>query len=192
MNKFLILAGLAVGLAVPALAQYTVPTYTTLSASGTTTSVVYFATSPAQQVRIVQAFVTSDLATANLSFRTGGTPLTITKTNAAGTTIDVASTNGFAAGDWVLLEKKTGVITNAVIASFTGATNIVFTYNVPATAIDDQIYKLGTAVNLLVGATTNKTFSGVAIFVGNNGRPVQVYLNGTSACSLDAITARYE
>jgi hypothetical protein len=118
--------------------------------------------------------------------------LSITKSNALGTTIDVAYTNGFAVGDIVLLEKQTGVITNAQIASFTGATNIVFTYNIPQTLAGDQIYKLGAATTLWVGVQTNRNFQGEAIFVGNRGRPVQVLVNGTSACSLDSITARYE
>ena len=192
MKKILLTAALAVGLAIPALAQYTVPTFTTLSASGTTTSTVQFASSPFHQVRVVQASVSSDLAGANLTFRTGVTPLTVTKTNAAGTTIDVAYTNGFTVGDFVMVETAAGVLTNGQIASFTGATNIVFGQNVCATVPGDQVYKLSSPVTLWIGVFTNRTFSGEAIYVGNRGRPVLVKVNGTSACSLDAITARYE
>lgn len=188
----LLTAALLAGFAVSAWAQYTVPTFVTQTASGTTTSVTYFATSPLQQVRIVGAIASSDLATANLMFKTGTTPLSITKSNALGTTIDVSYTNGFAVGDFVLLEKANGVMTNAQIASFTGSTNITFGYNIPQTLVGDQIYKLGAATKLLVGATTNKNYQGEAIFVGQKGRPVQVYVDGTSACSLDSITARYE
>lgn len=195
INKLAIKLGIAGLLAlpfIPALGQPAVPTYTTLNASGTTTATVYFATSPFMQVRVVTAIASSDLATANLTFRTGVTPLTIIKTNAAGTTIDVAMTNGFSAGDWVLVETAAGVITNSSIASFTGATNIVFSQNVCATVPGDQIYKLSSPVTLLVGAVTNKTYTGDMIYVGNRGRPVVVKVNATSVSSLDAITARYE
>ena len=194
MNKLfsIIVAAVVVCLAMPARAQYTVPTFVTLAASGTTTSVVYFASAPAQQIRIVQTIASSDLASANLLLSTGVTPLSITKTNTAGTTIDVAYTNGFTTGDQVVLETAAGVITNQAIASFTGSTNIVFANNVPITRPGDQIYKMSTPVKLWTGVFTNRVLSGEAIYVGNKGRPVQVLLNSTSAGSLDAITARYE
>ena len=164
----------------------------TLNSSGTTTALVYFATSPMQQVRIVQATASSDLASANMLFRTGVTPLSITKSNNVGTTIDVGYTNGFATGDYVVLETAAGVWTNAQIASFTGSTNIVFGYNLPITRVGDQIYKMSSPAALYVGVWTNRTFSGEAVYVGNKSRPVIVYVNGTSACSLDAVTARLE
>ena len=194
MNKLfsIIVAAVVVCLAMPARAQYTAPTFVTLAASGTTTSVVYFASAPAQQIRVVQTIASSDLASANLLLSTGVTPLSITKSNASGTTIDVAYTNGFAVGDQVVLETAAGVITNQAIASFTGSTNIVFANKVPITRIGDQIYQMSTAVKLWTGVFTNRVLSGEAIYVGNKGRPVQVLLNSTSAGSLDAITARYE
>ena len=194
MNKLfsIIVAAVVVCLAMPARAQYTVPTFVTLAASGTKTSVVYFASAQSQQIRVVQTIASSDLASANLLLSTGVTPLSITKSNASGTTIDVAYTNGFAVGDQVVLETAAGVITNQAIASFTGSTNIVFANKVPITRIGDQIYQMSTAVKLWTGVFTNRVLSGEAIYVGNKGRPVQVLLNSTSAGSLDAITARYE
>jgi hypothetical protein len=192
MRNILLTLGLALGLAIPAAAQNVPPTYVTLSASGTTTSIVYFATSPMQQLQIVQAIASSDLASANLLFSTGTTPNTCTKSNALGTTIDVAYTNGFAVGDLVVLEKANGTVTNAQITAFTGATNIVFGYNIPQTLIGDQICKMSSPVKLWVGVITNRVYSGVAVFSGNRGRPVQVLVNGTSACSLDAITGCYQ
>jgi hypothetical protein len=191
MNKLLAIAGLVVMLALSALGQ-AVPTFLTFTGSGTTTAWVQCASSPMQQVRIVQAIASSDLAGANLLFSTGIVPNTITKSNVLGTTIDVSYTNGFGVGDLVVLEKINGTVTNAQITAFTGATNIIFGFNIPATVPGDQIYKMSTPVKLWVGVFTNRVYSGEAIFVGNRGRPVQVLVNGTSACSLDAITAHYE
>jgi hypothetical protein len=192
MKNILLTGALAIGLAISVSAQVGSPIFITQTASGTTTAVTFFATSPTLQMRVVGAIASSDLVSANLTFKSGTTPLSITKSNALGTTIDVGYTNGFAVGDIVLLEKATGVITNAQIASFTGATNIVFSYNIPQTLVGDQIYKLGAATTLGVGAQTNRNYQGDALFVGQRGRPVQVLVNGTSACSLDSITARYE
>ena len=190
--------GLAVGLAISATAAAaqqnaatTIPTYTTLNASGSTTATVYFAESPYQQVRVVSAMETSDLSTSVVSFLTGVTPMTVAYTNAAGTWVGVAATNGFTVGTWCLIETKAGVITNGMIASFGAATNIVFAQNVCATTPGDQIYSLSAPVKLAVGAAA-KAYTGDMIYVGNRGRPVMVFINGTSACSLDAITARYE
>ena len=193
MRKLIVMLGIAGTLALPVkVTGQTIPTYVTLNASGTTTSVVYFAESPFQQVRVVTAIASSDLSSANILFRSGGTPMTVAYTNAAGNQVGVAATNGFAVGDWVWVATKAGSVTNAQIASFGAATNIVFTSNVMATTPGDQIYDLSTPVKLSVGATTNKTYTGDMIYVGGRGRPVVVYVNGTSSCSLDAITARYE
>ena len=192
MKEILLTAALAIGLAIPVAAQIGSPVFVTQTASGTTTAVTFFATSPTLQVRVVGAIASSDLAGSVITFKSGTTALTITKTNVAGTTIDVAATNGFTVADFVIVETKRGVLTNAQIASFTGATNIVFTDKVMATLPGDQIYKLGSAITLPVGATAGKNYQGEALFAGQRGRPVQVIVNGTSACSLDSITAGYE
>ena|ERR1017187_1499841 len=192
MMKQILKIGLAFALlasALPGWAQ-TIPSYTTLTASGSTTATVVFATSPFQQVRIVTAFATSDLSTSKLAFRTGVTPLTVAYTNGV-TQVGVSATNGFAVGTWVLIETKAGATTNAQIASFGAATNIIFTSNAIATTPGDQIYSLSAPVLLTVGSNS-VTFTGDALYVGNRGRPVMVYVNGTSACSLDTVSGRYE
>jgi len=192
MKQILLTAALAVGLAIPSSAQVASPSFVTQTASGTTTAITFFATSPTLQMRVVGAIASSDLAGSVITFKSGTTPLTITKTNAAGTTIGVAATNGFTVADFVIVETKSGLLTNAQIASFTGATNIVFTDKIMATVPGDQLYKLGTAATLPVGATAGKNYQGAALFVGQRGRPVQVTVNGTTNCSLDSVTGCYE
>ena len=95
-------------------------------------------------------------------------------------------------GTSLLIETKAGAITNGQIASFGAATNIVLGQNIFATTPGDQLYKLGTVVKFWCGVQTNRNFQGEALFVGQRGRPVQVLVNGTSACALDSITGRYE
>jgi len=193
--KILGILGLAWTLTLPlaAFGQGTVPQFVTYRSSGTTTSWVQIASSPMQQCRVVQAIASSDLAGANLLFSSGVTPVTVTYSNALGTTVSVGYTNGFGpAGQLCTLERAGTILTNMQIASFTGSTNIVFTYNIPATVPGDQIYTMSTPVKLWVGVFTNRPFSGEAVYVGNKGRPVQVLLNGTSACSIDALTVKFE
>jgi hypothetical protein len=160
MKNILLTAALAIGLTIPVAAQVGSPVFVTQTASGTSTAVTFFATSPTLQTRVVGTIASSDLAGSVITFKSGTTPLTITKTNVAGTTINVAATNGFTVADFVIVETKSGSLTNAQIASFTGATNIVFTDKVMATVPGDQVYKLGTAVTLPVGATTGKNYQG--------------------------------
>ena len=126
MREILLTAALAIGLTIPVTAQVGSPVFVTQTASGTSTAVTFFATSPTLQTRVVGAIASSDLAASVITFKAGTTPLTMTKTNVAGTTIDVAATNGFTVADFVIVETKSGSLTNAQIASFTGATNIVF------------------------------------------------------------------
>jgi len=80
MDKIITLAFTAL-LSLAATAQ-TVPSYTTQTASGTTTAAVCFASSPLQQIRLVSAIATSDLAGSTLCFRTGVTPHTAAYTTA--------------------------------------------------------------------------------------------------------------
>jgi hypothetical protein len=190
-TNFTLRLGLTLALAVPVFGQ-TIPTYLTKSSSGTTTAMVHFVTSPMQQVRIVSAFATSDLTGSKMTFWPGNTPQTVTVSNVLGTTVTVAATNGFAVGDLVILEKASGAGTNATIASFGSTTNLVFTQNVFATVPGDQVYDAGASPTSLSVGSNSVTLTGDMIYVGNRGRPVVVRVNGTSACSLDAITARYE
>jgi hypothetical protein len=194
MNNFFRITAMA-GLALSCLApdiKAEPPTYATLNASGTTTAVVHFATSPQQQIRIVGAIASSDLAGANIILSGGTTAATCAYTNPIGTSFGVSRTNGFAVGDFVLIEKASGAMTNGQITAFGAATNIVLGQNIFATQPGDQLYKLDTPVSLWCGVQTNRNFQGEALFVGQRGRPVRVLVNGTSACSLDSVTARYE
>ena len=190
MNKIIILAFTAL-LSLAAIAQ-TQPVYITQTASGTTTAAVCFASSPLQQIRLVSAIATSDLAGSTLCFRTGVTPHTAAYTNGATTkSFGVASTNGFSVGDWILIETAAGLWTNGIITGFTTNTNVICQMNLIATVPGDQIYNLSAATSLPIGATT-ATYGSEAIYVGNRGRPVFVYANGTSSITLNGITARYE
>jgi hypothetical protein len=187
-RKFAIIAALA--LAMPVFGQS--PVYKTVTASGATAATAYLPSSGGLQARVVGVIATSDKAGSVITFTTGSTPATISATNASGTTITVARTNGLAAADVLVIEGVNGV-TNATISSFTGATNITLASNTGfITLPGDQVYKMGTPVTLRIGAVTNASFQGSAIYVGNPGRPIKAVVDGTSAVTIDALSAHYE
>ena len=55
----------------------------------------------------------------------------------------------------------------------------------------DAIWKLSSASTIKVGSAT-VNYQGDAVYIGNRGAPVRVVLDGTSACSLDAVTVYRE
>src|ERR1039458_8272362 len=104
MKTILSIAALVTGLAAAAQ-QYTVPQYLTTTATGTTLSTAYFAPQPLQQVRIVGAICTSDLAGSVLSLSSAAQsyPLASNATSSA-TTIYIPSPNGLVPGDVLVLQ----------------------------------------------------------------------------------------
>lgn len=168
------------------------PSYETLNGSGSTAAEVIFPAKPDQQIRVVGAIATSDKAASVLSFRTGAMPVSISASNAAGTGITVTRTNGLAPNDLIVIQRADGTTASGTIASFPASTNITLNATTGTITLPgDQVYKLGAATTLKCGAAT-VNYQGEAIFVGRFGRPIRCVLDGTSACSLDSVTARYE
>lgn len=170
------------------------PAFVNKSATGTTSAEVIFPPDPALQIRVVTAFATSDKAASVLSFTTGVGAYVISAANVAGTTITVSQTNGLAPNDFVMVCAANGS-TNYVrqISAFGNSTNITLTASTQnATAVGDSVYKMSAATTIKVAAAS-VTYNGDAIYVGSSqGRPVRCVLDGTSACSIDSMSARYE
>lgn len=181
---------LALGCLVVSARAQSLPEYVTKSASGSTSCEVFFPAIPDRQVRIVTAIATSDKAASVLSFRSGSTPYSVSAATAAGTNVVIAYTNGLAPSD-VIAGQQSGTNWSAVIHSFPASTNVAVTSTINATTVGSEVYKMSAATTIKVAATT-AVYSGQAIYVGARGRPVRVVLDGTSACSLDAISALYE
>jgi len=194
MKTILSIAALVTGLAAAAQ-QYTVPQYLTTTATGTTLSTAYFAAQPLQQVRIVGAICTSDLAGSVLSLSSGVGAYTVaSNATSSATTIYITSTNGLVSGDVLVLQTWGGTNAYDTVASNPTASNaVVITargFGVAVTA-GDQIYKMSAASTIPIGSGT-ANYQGEALFVGNKGRPVRATLNGTSANTINTFTARYE
>lgn len=194
MKKILILsAALAAAAAIVWAAS---PTYTTKSGNtGTVESRVTFVPTAGNQIRLVSVIASSDKAASVLSFRSGTGAYVLTATNAAGgTNVYVSSVTGLASNDIVLLVKSDGTVsTNCTVWGVQNSTNIQLTAAVGvAGAIGDEIYEMGAATTIGIGATSNKLVGAEAVFVGNPSRPVTIYLDGTSYSKIDAASARYD
>ena len=195
MKSMIISAALGIGVLTAALGQQTLPTYTTATATGGTSSTAYFPAQPFQQIRVVGAVATSDLAGSILSLTTGVGAYTVASNAvSSATTIYITATNGLASGDVLVLQ--TWGATNAydtVASNPTVSNAVVITASGFGVAVKagDQLYKMGTASTIPVGSNT-VNYQGDALFVGNKGRPVRVTLNGTTTNTINLLTARYE
>jgi hypothetical protein len=196
MNKILLTVALVAGLCGMARSQqYTVPVYVTKTATGSTLSTAYFPAEPLQQIRVVGAICTSDLAGSVLNLSAGvGAYTVLSNATSSATTIYIASTNGLSSGDALVLQTSGGTNAYDTVASNPTISNaVVITasgFGVAVTA-GDQIYKMSTASTIPVGSNT-VNYQGEALYVGNKGRPVRATLNGTSANTINSITACYE
>jgi hypothetical protein len=193
MKKLLTAAAMAM-LAISAVAQY--PSYTSMDdgGNGTAGATVIFPARQNTQIRLVSVNWQSDSNTATLEFKTASSLYRATGTNTStGVTQAVNTVVGLAANDVLVLDRA-GVCYAAVLSSTNNATNAVLAAGGWGVApqIGDNIYKLGTATSVPVGATTNWQ-NGEALFVGTPNRPVQVTLTPALMTNrLRTVTARYD
>jgi len=168
----------------------------TATATGSTLSTAYFPVQPLQQIRVVGAICTSDLAGSVLSLSTGvGAYTVLSNATSSATTIYIASTNGLSSGDALVLQTWGGTNGYDTVASNPAASNaVVITAGGFGAAVSagDQLYKMSAATTIPVGSNGTVNYQGEALFVGNKGRPVRATLNGTSANTINSITAHYE
>ena len=193
-TKNLLTIGLALALSAGELIAQNATTYTNLNASGSTSAEVIFAADPTLQVRVVGAIGTSDKSASVFSFRRGTTLATVTAATVNATNITVNSTNGFGASTNIIIQTASGQVSSATTHSVLSgnSTNIWITAtNAIVPAVGDTIFLMSGATTIKCGATT-ANYQGEAIYVGNPGRPVRCVLDGTSACSLDSMTAHYD
>jgi hypothetical protein len=197
MKTTLLITALALGpLSMARCQNQTMPFWQTATATGSTLSTVYSPAQPLQQIRVVGAICTSDLAGSVLSLSTGvGAYTVLSNATSSATTIYIASTNGLTAGDALVLQTwgaTNGY--NTVASSPTVSNALVITAGGFGAAVQagDQLYKMSAATTIPIGSNGTVNYQGEALFVGNKGRPVRATLNGTSSNTINAITARYE
>lgn len=111
------------------------------------------------------------------------------------TSIPVTATNGFASGDIIIIRHyATDTYERRVLTTFTSATNLTVTLApVTALAVGDQVYHTTTVgAPWIACGNATVTSSGNSLVAGQPGCPLLCDLDGTSACSINALTAEYK
>lgn len=112
-----------------------------------------------------------------------GPTATATMANYVGatTSVPVASTNGFASGDVVVIRHRaTDTYEMGVLTTFTSATNLTLTANqVTACAVGDVVYKMEAAGSILTGAA-KEINAPSGLWIAKRPGPVLLRLGGTS------------
>lgn len=174
-----LLMTISAGLALAAMCQAQVPSYTTKAGAGNTTAgaSVFFPADPQATIRLVSLQYQADTNTTALAFSSGGAVYTLLATNTTtGLTQRVASTSGLITNSLMVLQHN-GTNYGAVLTSTNNGTNAVLISGAwgVAPSIGDNMYQMGASNSVPVGNVTN-WINGEALFVGNRGRPVQVQL----------------
>lgn len=146
------------------------------------------------------AHVTSDKAASVLKFRVGGRVYTTTAAAAASqAVVSLDDATGLTANDVLVVEPADG--SAPFVNTFASATGNDATLNSNFTAIlpvGSKIYLISDRAQLPVGAASlERPANGpgdaeTGIFYGESGRPILLELDGTSACSINLVTATYD
>ena len=170
-------------------------------------AVVIIPAIPTAQTSIVSVWYTSDTNTGTINFSTGVGAYYTTVTNALSSSITkwVSSTNGLLANSVMVLQHAGSCYTNSLVSygNYSGTngatgtvTNACFMvlgtggFGVSSTVFDD-VFQMSSESSIYVGAGTN-ALNGVAVYVGNQGRPVMVRMSVASLTNrLSSVIAQY-
>lgn len=209
--KLILALTLAAALALPIAAFASTDAYTgqavwyvtdTGDATGPAGAYLAFGGAPpmsGSQAVVNFASATADNAADRLYILTEtGDATTVDVAAAAGqTTLPVAATSALTltagAGSWVAIwNEGNGNFEVNRISSGTAATNIVLVRNLAnAYAVGTKVRELTPSYSVPVGNAT-VTFNAGTMFPGKRGQAIGFYVDGTSACRLNAVTGSYK
>ena len=213
-NKFKLTVIAALGLCAFALnSPAASPSYVTQSAGGNAAAgaSLIIPADPSSQIRIVNLNNSTDTNNSVLSFASGTTAYTLTRTNWASTSVtnQINSTNGLYTGATLVLQHRGVCYVNTLLtwnqtngmADFNHGTNVVLNsggWGVAASP-GDSIYLMSAATTLPApaaasGTTTTAAINGEVVYVGTYvGRPVSVSLTPAFVTNrLNTVTAHYD
>lgn len=182
-----VLASATVALAQPA----TLPTFALTSTDiGATNSYAIIGANHAGVAEIDYLNATSDKASQVLFYTAGTGILAQYATNASQATHYFAGTGNFAANDKVILRHVSTDTYERLVVSSVAAGTVTFTANPSAaTAKGDVLYKM-TAGAYIPVATTTISVVGTS-YRGQEGKPVYMEIEGTSACQINSIVGKF-
>lgn len=204
MTKFKVLLALALAVALPCVAQQSIPTVSQLGFSACTTngqgtaSYAVISANSANGGAPVVTYINaaSDKANSRFQFYRVDAITSATYTNST-TRLDVVQTNGIADGGTIVIrhvaddtyEKRT-------LTTSTGSTNLVVTVAPLGTVVPgDLIYHVTStrAACIRWGASTNSVGPGSGpIYIGQAGYPLLVDIDATTLGEVNAISGYYQ
>lgn len=136
---------------------------------------------------------TSDLTTSVIQCYRVGYVMRATVTNSTTTVyVDAVPSGATNAGIIVIRHLADDSYERLAVTSTSSSTNLTTTVAPATTTVPgDFVYYMHTNGKIPVG-NTNKAVSGVGIFAGQKDLPLLIEVNGTSACTLNAVRAHYE
>jgi len=135
---------------------------------------------------------TSDKSGSVVQFYSVDTNQVATTASTATVYLPVSATNGFASGDIIVIRHMTSDTYEKRILTAFNTNGVLILTAAPgtATAVGDLIYKVTAGGTIPVGAAT-ATLYGEGIYAGQKGKPLLLEVDGTSACQLNAVCAKY-
>jgi len=169
--------------------------YITKSGTGTTSADAIFPAAANAALRLTAYDVKSDLTSATLKFYVG-TKVSTIASNALSTATNVFVTAGatnFSNTDIVVIQHADETMTALVAAAPEGNTNVCFTGQIGvAVTAGAKVYKLGTVYTTQVQSTNVIRVAGESILVTGRRMPLLLRVTGTSACSINSATGKYD
>lgn len=140
--------------------------------------------------------VSSDLAASKVQFYALTNPVIVQiGTNSGTTNLVVSSTNGFAAGNIVVIKHTTSDTYERLPLFAVQNTNQLVVKFPPATTCSsgDVLWYANPTGSIAIGATSNSvpTGAGNFIYAGQYGRPLLIEINGTSTAAINAVSGDY-
>lgn len=136
---------------------------------------------------------TSDLSTSTIKgyATSAGIPVTATAASGQAVVTHASGASAFAGNDIVIVRSVANNTYQRVVVASDTATSVTFVENLSfALAAGDQMYICTVNAQIPVGASTVSVLDDT--FVGTEGRPFLIDLNGTSASQINAITVEYK
>lgn len=136
---------------------------------------------------------TSDLSTSTIKgySTAAGIPVTATAASGQAVVTHASGSSAFAANDIVIVRSVANNTYQRCVVTSDTATSVTFVENLNfALAAGDQLYIATLSSSIPVAAATVSVLDDT--FVGTEGRPLLIDLNGTSASQINTITIEYK
>jgi len=147
-----------------------------------------------QKVLVTYLNATSDKAASKAKFFSGSTAIRPTATATAGELVlTLTSTTDISGGDILVVHDVSAGIGKRVVVSSVNGAEVTLTAAIGcAVALNDAVYEVTEQAAIPVGNATKELLASPGmIYAGPAGGPVVIYLDGTAASTVNAVSGIY-